>query len=758
MLMSYHLRIRKQSRTYTDARVSLLRELLGSMEIVKICAYEAYFEGRLNEARKKELKAIWNITLVKAVHQTVAFSTPTLAAVLSFVTYTARYQDKLDPAIMFPSLILFHMLRQPLTPLPRALSSVLDSKNALSRLKPVFLARTIGAQLHIDLNQAEALVVEKGEWVWYHQPKVKEEKSKREEQEEGNQDGIDSQGPTKTAAFRITDISLSIPRGSVVGIVGPVGSGKSSLLLGLLGEMPQTRGRVSFGGKTAFCSQMAWIQNATLRDNIVFGRPWDEERYWTSIRDASLEMDLELLPEGDLTEIGEKGKNLSGGQKQYVLLDSISGLALNELGRRVSIARALYDNSAGVFLLDDPLSAVDVHVSHALFRNAILGNLKARGKTVILVTHAIHLLPEVDHVYVIEKVCRAILEKSENTSEDTDLLWAQITLSSSRLSIPISPPSTSGIEFGRIVESGTYDQLLNSAGIFANFVVDFGSRGGRDVHGTMHKRAEVYNKPNPTSRRRLKAANSGKLEEKVMKAQMGMSRSTEWSVYTRYIALGLPWITIPVVLISILISRGCLAVNNYWLVWWQQNSFNQPLQIYMIGFAVLGFGYSAFALAINMSLGYLTYESARRLQSQAQSQVFRAPMSFFDTTPLARIISILGRDVGIIDNGLSGSIQMFIFTISSMITSVVTVTILQYYFVIIAIFTLISYQYFAAFYRPSARELKIIDTALQNVMYSHFSESLMGLATIRAYGKISHILEKNKHYVDLQNRALFLTC
>ncbi|KAG8700947.1 hypothetical protein FRC11_012543, partial [Ceratobasidium sp. 423] len=258
----------------------------------------------------------------------------------------------------------------------------------------------IGTQLHVDLNQEDALVIKDAEWVWYHQPKARTGKGSEEKQgndinEKGFEGETDGQGPAKMASFRVTDITLNVPRGSVVGIVGPVGSGKSSLLLGLLGEMPRTRGSVSFGGKTAYCSQMAWIQNATLRDNVVFGRPWDEERYWSSIRDASLELDLELLPDGDLTEIGEKGINLSGGQKQ-----------------RVNIARALYDNSAEVFLLDDPLSAVDAHVGHALFHNAILNNLKSRGKTVLLVTHALHFLPAVDRVYSLEKVYLAASEDS----------------------------------------------------------------------------------------------------------------------------------------------------------------------------------------------------------------------------------------------------------------------------------------------------------------------------------------------------------
>ncbi|GAB1524453.1 hypothetical protein RhiTH_007607 [Rhizoctonia solani] len=719
-LMSYQLRIRKKSMVHTDSRASLLRELLGSMKIVKVCAYEAQFEDRLEKTRKQELRAIRSIVFIKAANQAVAFAIPTLAAVLSFVTYAATHDEGLDPAVIFPSMALFQMLRQPLMFLPRALSSAVDAKNALSRLKPIFLTKTIDTQLHVDLNQKDALVVENAEWVWCHQPETKGAKGKEEKQDKatkGKGHETDPQRTTTDVSFRVADISLNIPRGSIVGIAGPVGSGKSSLLLGLLGEMPQTRGRVSFGGKTAYCSQMAWIQNATLRDNIIFGRPWDEERYWTSIRDASLETDLELLPDGDLTEIGEKGINLSGGQKQ-----------------RVNIARALYDNAAEIFLLDDPLSAVDAHVGHALFHNAILNNLKARGKTVLLVTHALHFLPAVDHVYTLERFFSTAPLDPGDFSKRADLSEDQITLNrgSPTPTLSVSGPS---VESGRIAEQGTYEQLLRSGGAFAKLVEDFGNGEGHENGDALHEGLkETGKEPKPKPEKSLKAAGTGKLEGRLIKAEKRTTGSVEWS------------------------AQGCFAVNNYWLVWWQNNTFNQPSPIYMVGYAALGLGYAVFALVMGIALGCLTYESSKHLYGQSLSQVFHAPMSFFDTTPLGRILGVFGKDVDTMDNGLSDSIRMFIFTISSAITSVVMITILEYYFVALAVFILILYQYFAAFYRASARELKRLDSNLRSLLYSHFSESLTGLATIRAYGEVNHFLKDNTYYIDLENRALFLTC
>ncbi|KAF8750785.1 ABC protein [Rhizoctonia solani] len=760
-LMSYQLRIRKKSMVHTDSRASLLRELLGSMKIVKVCAYEAQFEDRLEKTRKQELRAIRSIVFIKAANQAVAFAIPTLAAVLSFVTYAATHDEGLDPAVIFPSMALFQMLRQPLMFLPRALSSAVDAKNALSRLKPIFLTKTIDTQLHVDLNQKDALVVENAEWVWCHQPETKGAKGKEEKQDKatkGKGHETDPQRTTTDVSFRVADVSLNIPRGSIVGIAGPVGSGKSSLLLGLLGEMPQTRGRVSFGAKPPTVlkwrgSKMRLCHHVSQRDNIIFGRPWDEERYWTSIRDASLETDLELLPDGDLTEIGEKGikKKICREDKNSKFGDSNIGPALTDSARRVNIARALYDNAAEIFLLDDPLSAVDAHVGHALFHNAILNNLKARGKTVLLVTHALHFLPAVDHVYTLERFFSTAPLDPGDFSKRADLSEDQITLNrgSPTPTLSVSGPS---VESGRIAEQGTYEQLLRSGGAFAKLVEDFGNGEGHENGDALHEGLkETGKEPKPKPEKSLKAAGTGKLEGRLIKAEKRTTGSVEWS------------------------AQGCFAVNNYWLVWWQNNTFNQPSPIYMVGYAALGLGYAVFALVMGIALGCLTYESSKHLYRQSLSQVFHAPMSFFDTTvsrqdrhspaeidrfvkPLGRILGVFGKDVDTMDNGLSDSIRMFIFTISSAITSVVMITILEYYFVALAVFILILYQYFAAFYRASARELKRLDSNLRSLLYSHFSESLTGLATIRAYGEVNHFLKDNTYYIDLENRALFLTC
>jgi ATP-binding cassette, subfamily C (CFTR/MRP), member 1 len=180
----------------------------------------------------------------------------------------------------------------------------------------------------------------------------------------------------------LRNINMKVKKGNLTAVVGSVGCGKTSLISALLGEMEKLNGQVNVDGRVAYVPQQAWIQNATLKDNILFGKAFDKQYYEKVIEACALTQDLEMLPGGDQTEIGEKGINLSGGQKQ-----------------RVALARAVY-NGADIYLLDDPLSAVDSHVGKHIFDNVFGENGILKGKTRLLVTHAIVYLPKVDEIYV----------------------------------------------------------------------------------------------------------------------------------------------------------------------------------------------------------------------------------------------------------------------------------------------------------------------------------------------------------------------
>ncbi|EJU01052.1 ABC protein [Dacryopinax primogenitus] len=721
--MSYQLGVRRKSMVWVDRRAKLLQELLGGMRVIKVFCYEIPFLERVTSIRHEELKGVWKISIIRAANQALAFSVPVLAAVLAFVTYSLTGHD-LDPAIIFACMSLFQLLRQPLMFLPRALSAITDASNALERLRGVFMAETMDGALTIDPDLKWAVRVEHAEFRWEtvftgEQQEDKEGSKKgkknkadrelKEKEKEVAKDGDKERPPDEPFALR--DVNLSIPRGQLVAIVGPVGAGKSSLLQGLLGEMRRTKGTVTFGGAVGYCAQTAWIQNATLRENVLFGQSWDEDRYWKAIHDASLLADLEQLPDGDLTEIGEKGINLSGGQKQ-----------------RVNIARALYYD-ADIVALDDPLSAVDAHVGRALFANAILGALKARGKTIILVTHALHFLPQVDYIY---------------TFQD-----------------------------GVIAEQGTYDQLVASKGTFSRLAKQFAGEAEeqrRREELEEEREAEegkpAEKKPELTTEAvRLKmekiavgtAAGTGKLEGRLIQAEKRKTGSVGRQVYGTYLSAGGGWTNSLMVLFLGCAMQACSVMATYWLVWWQENEFNKANGFYMGLYATLGVSQAFLTLAMGAGMTWLSYLASVRLHKEAVFKVFHAPMAFFDTTPLGRILGVLGKDIDTIDNLLTESLRMFAMTMSNVLGTIIIVTVVTHYFIVAVAVILLGYFYYFSYYTTSSRELKRLDASLRSLLYAHFAESLSGLVTIRAYQETPKFLSDNEYYTDLENRALLPT-
>ncbi|EIN03766.1 ABC protein [Punctularia strigosozonata HHB-11173 SS5] len=712
-IMSMQFKIRRKTNVWTDQRAKLLLEVLSSMRIVKYFTYEVPFLNRIFSIRHNELKGVRRIQFLRSLNIATAFSVPALAATLAFLTYTLTAHN-FNEAIIFSSLSLFNLLRQPLMLMPRALSAISDARNALGRLRVVFDAEILSDDpIVIDPNMAAALEVVDATFEWEESMAVKEakEKSAKEKGKGKRGGGGDKSGAATPAAvtgnkpFQMRDVNMSVPRGSLVAIVGPVGSGKSSLLQGLIGEMRKLKGDVKFGGRVGYCPQTAWIQNATLRDNIVFGQAWDEDRYWEAIENASLVADLQVLPDGDLTEIGEKGINLSGGQKQ-----------------RVNIARALYFD-ADVVVFDDPLSAVDAHVGRALFNDAIIGSLRARGKSVILVTHALHFMSQCDYIYTVAN--------------------------------------------GTIVEQGTYDELIAADGEFARLDKEFGG-AEHDAEEAGDEEAAIEGDAKNTGNgyaleqakqksQKRSGAGSGKLEGRLIVAEKRVTGSVPWRVYWEYFKAGQGYWTGPFILFCMIIMQGSQIMNSYTLVWWQANTFNRPISFYQIIYGCLAISQATFTFLLGVFMDVMSFHVSQNLHHHALQNLFYAPMSLFDTTPLGRILSVFGKDIDTVDDQLAVSMRMTVITITSAIGAIVIISILEHYFLIAAAFIAFGYNYFASFYRASAREMKRLDSMLRSLLYGHFSESLTGIPTIRSYKEIPRFIRENTYYIDLENRALFLT-
>ncbi|KAG1879712.1 ABC protein [Suillus subluteus] len=707
-LMALQYRIRLRSMKWTDQRAKVLLEVLGAIRVVKYFSYEIPFLQKIFELRKNELRGIRWILHSNSANLALASSLPILAATLAFVTYTFTAHN-FDAAVIFSSLSLFQLLRQPIFFMPRALSGIPDASSAIQRLTHLFHAELIsGDMLVIDKDQEPALLVKNATFEWESfakdsgddlssngapgdgsPPKGKDRSVKEDMAKE-------KPAPGKEASlFKVKNVTMTIQRGQLVAVVGPVGSGKSSLLQGLIGEMRKVSGHVSFGGRIGYCPQTTWIQNATLRDNITFGQRFEEDRYWRVVKIACLLPDLQLLPDGDLTEIGEKGINLSGGQKQ-----------------RVNLARALYFDPE-VVILDDPLSAVDAHVGKSLFQDAIVGALRNRGITVILVTHAIHFLSKVDYIYTLNN--------------------------------------------GVITESGTYEELISRGGDFARLDLEFGGHvseendEGQAKEVAPHTGITIEDVKLKSERARKEATGSGKLEGRLIVKERRSTGSVHWGVYWTYLGAGRISITGPLLLFFVLAMQGSLILNSYVLVWWENNKFERPNSFYQTLYGCLGLAQAIFTFFLCVGMDIISFYASQNLHHRSVRRVFHAPMSFFDTTPMGRILSIFGKDIDSADNQLP-----LVYMLSSLVGSIAIVSILEPYFVIFVFFLALGYAYFAAFYRASAREVKRLDSMLCSLLYAHFSETLTGLPTIRSYGEMKRFIAANRYYVDLEDRALYL--
>eukprot|EP00124_Ichthyophonus_hoferi_P005008 Ihof_evm1s639 gene=Ihof_evmTU1s639 len=367
-----------------DERMVSVNEALGGIKIIKLYAWEKSFMSRLIDTRKKELTILSFLQYLEADQQTLFLthtfitlsgglpglglsvtwlSTPVLVALVTFTTYVLQ-GNTLTAEKAFVALALFNILQFPMFMLPMLVSSMVEVLVSLRRVARFLLAEEIEQHAITQTTNKEDCIngqwgdvmISNGTFQWDHSlPPV------------------------------LHNINLSLPGASLTAVVGRVGSGKSSLCTAILGCLAKVQGHVIVNGRFAYVAQQAWIQNATVRDNILLGEPYDEERYNRVVEACTLTPDLLLLPAGDLTEIGEKGINLSGGQKQ-----------------RIAIARAVYNMNADIYILDDPLSAVDPQVANKIFDNVIGPQGLLKNKTRLLVTHMIDCLPRCDRVVVMK--------------------------------------------------------------------------------------------------------------------------------------------------------------------------------------------------------------------------------------------------------------------------------------------------------------------------------------------------------------------
>uniref|UniRef100_A0A8C7EUI1 Multidrug resistance-associated protein 1 n=1 Tax=Neovison vison TaxID=452646 RepID=A0A8C7EUI1_NEOVI len=701
-----------------DSRIKLMNEILNGIKVLKLYAWELAFKDQVLAIRQEELKVLKKSAYLAAVGTFTWVCTPFLVALSTFAVYvTIDKNNILDAQKAFVSLALFNILRFPLNILPMVISSIVQASVSLKRLR-IFLSHeelepdSIERRPVKDGGGANSITVKNATFTWAR-----------------------SDPPT------LSGITFSIPEGSLVAVVGQVGCGKSSLLSALLAEMDKVEGCVAVKGSVAYVPQQAWIQNDSLRENILFGRQLQERYYKAVIEACALLPDLEILPSGDRTEIGEKGVNLSGGQKQ-----------------RVSLARAVYCDS-DIYLFDDPLSAVDAHVGKHIFENVIGPKGMLRNKTRLLVTHSISYLPQVDVIIVMTggKISE-MGSYQELLARDGAFAEFLRTYASSE------QEQAEQDEGGMVVEVGEGLTSVSSPGKEGKqmengmLVTDVAGRQlQRQLSNSSSYSGDVSH--HHTSTAELQKAGAKKEDAwKLVEADKAQTGKVKLSVYWDYMkAIGL-FISFLSIFLFLCNHVAALA-SNYWLSLWTDdpivNGTQEHTKVRLSVYGALGIsqGISVFGYSMVVSIGGIF--ASRRLHLDLLHNVFRSPMSFFERTPSGNLVNRFSKELDTVDSMIPQVIKMFMGSLFNVIGACIIILLATPIAAIIIPPLGLIYFFVQRFYVASSRQLKRLESVSRSPVYSHFNETLLGVSVIRAFEEQERFIRQSDLKVDENQKAYY---
>ncbi|KAG0286811.1 Canalicular multispecific organic anion transporter 2, partial [Linnemannia gamsii] len=710
-IVKAYMKAKIKKMAAADNRMRLMNEILAGIKIVKLYGWEDSFKQRVTTYRDEELVNLKFFGKLQVFMSTMFQSLPMVAGLISFSVYATVggpnfTPGEITPQRIFVAISLFGLLAKPIGLTAGMMNESASALVSTRRLEKFLLAEEIsGSNTEVIRQMPEdpsVPVVEIKDGVFAWVPVGHEVESKAEEKK--NAAPEDEATAKKDSGPTLTDINLELKQGELAAIVGRVGQGKSSLLNAIIGDMYKHQGSVRVYGKMAYVPQQAWILNATIRDNILFGNAFDQARYDLVLMACGLLPDIEMLPAGDMTEIGERGINLSGGQKQ-----------------RVSLARAAYDD-ADLYLLDDPLSAVDAHVAQHLWQNLLGPNGFLKYKARILVTHAVQFLGDADRIVVLKD--------------------------------------------GRVSETGQYHELMDAGQSFYQLIKEYSvnhrcyqRKKHMEVDGNVEESSELETDNSTEDGDEVEpGADAVKSDKGELVAEEKIAEgSVSWSVYIKYVKSASYKYALMVVSLYALVQSIQIG-SNIWLKYWVTNSASGNLTLS----EYLGI-YAAFIVAFVLLSALVTYfamvlaivRAARRLHERLLDKVLHLPMSFFDTTPLGRIVNRFSSDILSVDEMIPWNVFHTVMCTFSVLATMIVIALNTPIFLAIVPFLVIIYGFVQAYYVRSSRALKRIDSVTKSPIYQHFSETLIGVTTIRALDAGKRFIAENAAKADVSANAYF---
>ncbi|KAF9438945.1 hypothetical protein BGZ76_002608 [Entomortierella beljakovae] len=733
-----YARIQGQMMESRDHRVGLMSELLHGIRMIKFFTWENNIRKKIMEVRDQELRRIIRLYIINTLFVLLWVGSPILVTVMAFTSYTKLEHKELTPTVAFTSMIIFFILRGPLNILPSIFTELLEAIVSVRRVE-AFLSEEETSKYSIRSNEAPS--TENA----FLSPSIAPQSVRTPNtigftnasfrwHRRSTAAGVMSRN-SSNGIFTLKNLTINFPVGKLSLVCGSTGSGKTSLLMALLREMDIISGTVDLPrsttkvvnpntgyipGTIAYVSQYPWLQQLSIRDNILFGSPFEVERYQHVLEACALLPDLAIFENGDLTEIGENGITLSGGQKQ-----------------RVSLARAMYSRAQHLFF-DDCLSAVDAHTARHLFENCLKGPLM-NGRTRILVTHHIRLCLR-DATYV-------------------------VLLKDGALALT-GPPV-------KLIRSGLLGEILERNGTMEE---------DNPNANPSTLAPDNLNYKDPSSRNAVSPKLKNLREAKKLVDEEARSRGqVKLVVYNIYMqACGGKgfWI----VLIFILLVARFLGISEFvWISEWA-SGYDDPVRKMEYAISKIGIlnrknnpeddepvdlnFYIGIYCLISLMTVFLTIvrmfwqfygslRASRSLYEELLISVIHAPIRFFDTTPVGRIINRFSKDFEVIDGQLMQLMVGMLLNIFGIVAIVFVISVVTPGFLIASAFIAMAYFFVGTYYIASSRELKRIESVTKSPLYSHFGETLVGVSTIRAFGVESQFMEDVLVKLDNNNSPFY---
>ena len=675
---------------HKDNRVKSMNEILSGIKIIKLYGWEPSFENQVSEIRGKEINILKKLVYLSSVTSFIWSCAPFLVSLVTFATYILVDENNvLDSQKAFVSLSLFNILRFPLSMLPMMIAGLVQASVSVKRINKYMnlpeLKNRKDNEEKGEIQEDTAVSIKSASFSW---------------------DNKDTENQT------LKKINVNVKKNSLVAVVGAVGSGKSSLMSAILGEMERTEGSVKTQGSIGYCAQQAWIQNATLKDNILFHNKYDKDKYNNILEACAMKADLQTLPGGDATEIGEKGINLSGGQKH-----------------RVALARVVYSD-VDICLLDDPLSAVDAHVGKHIFDQVIGPEGLLKNKTRILVTHAVNFLAQVDEILVVKD--------------------------------------------GEIAERGSYKELLGQKGPFAEYLIQYLKENTTEetdeskllesletsveiLEKTLERQESIEkSSPEKTVLKQRKSrtksmSEDGKDKQKQYELEKMETGKVKMNVYIYYVRnMGL-WL-FGAFLTFYVMYQGFSTSSSIWLSVWSDtmNNFTAKMtaennttsnstltkgqddRMYGLGiYGLFGLGQTVTTVVASLLLYLSTLIGSKTLHNNMLANILRSPLSFFDTTPQGRILNRFGKDVDVLDSTMPMIVRGWLSCLLAVTATFIIICYTTPIFMVPVSVVMCCYYLVQRVYVATSRQLKRLESVSKSPIYSHFGETLNGSATIR---------------------------